>query len=69
MIITKRYIGQAEEPAASEYPPAIEFKEEGWVFGVGCKIFTISGPVILYGVLTSWALGIIYWICKMIGVA
>ena len=32
---------------------------EGQVFGVGCKIFTIAGPVILYGVLVSWALGVI----------
>ena len=45
---------------------AIEFKKEGWVFGVGCKIFTIAGPVILYGILSSWILGIIYWISKMI---
>ena len=42
--------------------PAIEFKEEGWVFGVGCKIFTIAGPVILYGVFCSWVLGVIYWV-------
>ena len=42
---------------------------EGWVFGVGCKIFTIAGPVILYGVLSSWALGVIYWIGKVLGVA
>lgn len=39
---------------------AIEYKKEGWVFGVGCKIFTIAGPVILYGIFTSWVLGIIY---------
>ena len=36
---------------------------EGWVFGVGCKIFTIAGPVILYGIFSSWILGIIYWVC------
>ena len=41
--------------------PAIEFKKEGWVFGVGCRIFQIAGPVILYGLVTSWVLGIIYW--------
>lgn len=41
---------------------AIEFKKEGQVFGVGCKIFTIAGPVILYGIFTSWVLGVIYWI-------
>ena len=48
--------------ANSVAAPAIEFKKEGWVFGVGCKIFTIAGPVILYGIFTSWVLGIIYWI-------
>lgn len=47
---------------------AMEFKKEGWVFGVGCKIFTIAGPVILYGILSSWLLGVIYWILKLIGV-
>ena len=47
--------------ANSVAAPAIEFKEEGWVFGVGCKIFTIAGPVILYGVFCSWVLGVIYW--------
>lgn len=51
--------------ANSVAAPAIEFKEEGWVFGVGCKIFTIAGPVIMYGVVTSWVLGVIYWIMKM----
>ncbi len=52
--------------ANSVAAPAIEFKKEGWVFGVGCKIFTIAGPVILYGILSSWVLGIIYWIGKML---
>lgn len=41
---------------------AIEFKREGQVFGVGSKIFTIAGPVILYGIFSSWILGIIYMI-------
>lgn len=48
--------------ANSVAAPAIEFKKEGFVFGVGCKMFTIAGPVILYGILLSWILGIIYWI-------
>lgn len=48
--------------ANSVASPAIEFKEEGWVFGVGSKIFTIAGPVILYGVFCSWILGVLYWI-------
>lgn len=42
--------------------PAIEFQKEGQVFGIGCKIFTIAGPVILYGIFSSWILGLIYWI-------
>ena len=48
--------------------PAIEYQKEGQVFGVGCKIFNIAGPVILYGVFTSWVLGLIYWILKALGV-
>lgn len=47
--------------ANSVAAPAIEFKKEGQVFGIGCKIFTIAGPVILYGIFTSWLLGLIYW--------
>lgn len=54
--------------ANSVAAPAIEFKQEGWVFGVGCKIFTIAGPVILYGLVCSWLLGFIYWILKLCGV-
>ena len=54
--------------ANSVAAPAIEFQKEGQVFGIGCKIFTIAGPVILYGIFTSWALGLIYWIGKMIGI-
>jgi stage V sporulation protein AC len=47
--------------ANSVAAPAIEFQKEGQVFGIGCKIFTIAGPVILYGIFTSWVLGLIYW--------
>ena len=47
--------------ANSVASPAIEYQKEGQVFGVGCKIFTIAGPVILFGTLTSWVLGILYW--------
>ncbi len=56
--------GFANSVAAS----AIEFQKEGQVFGIGCKIFTIAGPVILYGIFSSWALGFGYWIGKMIGI-
>lgn len=47
--------------------PAIEFQKEGQVFGIGCKIFTIAGPVILYGIFSSWVAGLIYWIGKLWG--
>lgn len=48
--------------ANSVAAPAIEFQIEGQVFGIGCKIFTIAGPVILYGIFASWVLGVGYWI-------
>lgn len=48
--------------ANSVAAPAIEYKKEGQVFGIGCKIFTISGPVILYGIFTTWVLGLLYWV-------
>lgn len=51
--------------ANSVAAPAVEFKKEGQVFGIGCKIFTIAGPVILYGIFTSWVLGICYWLIKL----
>lgn len=47
---------------------AIEFQKEGQVFGIGCQIFRIAGPVILYGIFSSWVLGLIYWVLKMFGV-
>lgn len=53
--------------ANSVAAPCIEFKKEGQVFGIGCKIFTIAGPVILYGIFTSWVLGLGYWIGLMMG--
>lgn len=53
--------------ANSVVAPAMEFKSEGQVFGVGCKIFTIAGPVILYGILSSWLLGLIVYVMRAIG--
>lgn len=41
---------------------ALDAKAEGQVFGIGCKIFNIAGPVILYGICASWAAGLIYWV-------
>ena len=54
--------------ANSVAAPAIEYKKEGQVMGIGCKIFTIAGPVILYGIFSSWVLGLIYWLLKPMGV-
>lgn len=54
--------------ANSVAAPAIEYKAEGQVFGIGCKIFTIAGPVILYGIMSSWALGVIYYLLKIMEV-
>lgn len=45
--------------------PAVDFKTEGFVLGVGAKMFTIAGPVIVYGVSASVVYGIIYWICQV----
>ena len=52
--------------ANSVAAPAIEYKKEGQVFGIGCKIFTIAGPVILFGIFSSWILGVLYWIADML---
>ena len=42
--------------------PAVEFKTEGFILGVGAKMFTIAGPVIVYGVSASVIYGFIYWL-------
>ena len=44
---------------------AIEFKTEGFILGVGAKMFTIAGPVIVYGVSASVVYGIVYWITTL----
>lgn len=54
--------------ANSVAAPAIEYQKEGQVFGIGCKIFIIAGPVILYGVLTSSLLGLIYYFLHIWGI-
>ena len=41
--------------------PAVEFKTEGFILGLGAKMFTIAGPVIVYGVSASVVYGLIYW--------
>ncbi len=51
--------------ANSVVSPAIDNKAEGWVLGVGAKIFTISGPVILYGTLAGVIYGVVYWVTTL----
>lgn len=51
--------------ANSVAAPAIEFQKEGQVFGIGVKIFTICGPVILYGIFSSFLAGLLYWLYRL----
>ena len=46
--------------------PAVEFKTEGFILGVGAKIFTIAGPVIVYGLAASVVYGVIYWLYTLL---
>ena len=45
--------------------PAIDSKNEGFVLGVGAKMFTIAGPVIVYGTVASVVYGVVYWITTL----
>ena len=51
--------------ANSVVSPAIEFRSEGFILGVGAKMFTIAGPVIVYGTVASVVYGLIYWITTL----
>ena len=46
--------------------PAIDAHSEGLILGVGAKIFTVAGPVLLYGTLAGAIYGVIYWIMKLL---
>ena len=48
--------------ANSMTAPAMEFRREGLILGVGAKLFTIAGPVLVYGIVASMVCGAIYWI-------
>jgi len=48
--------------ANSIVAPAMEFKREGYILGVGAKLFTVAGPVLVYGITTSIVVGIIYYL-------
>jgi stage V sporulation protein AC len=45
--------------------PAIDAKSEGLILGVGAKVFSVAGPVLLYGTLAGTAYGVIYWITTL----
>lgn len=51
--------------ANSVVSPAIDSKAEGLVLGVGAKIFTVAGPVLLYGTLAGAVWGVIYWVTTL----
>ena len=46
--------------------PAVEFKTEGFILGVGAKMFTIAGPVIVYGISASVVYGFLYWLATIL---
>lgn len=46
--------------------PAMEFKKEGYIFGVAAKMFTIAGPVLVYGIGTSVIVGLIYYVIGLL---
>jgi stage V sporulation protein AC len=50
--------------ANSVVSPAIDSKSEGIILGVGAKIFTVAGPVLLYGTLAGFVYGVIYWLLQ-----
>lgn len=52
--------------ANSIVSPAMEFKKEGYVLGVGANLFKIAGPVLVYGISSSILCGIVYYIVKML---
>ena len=45
--------------------PAVEFKTEGMILGTAAKMFTIAGPVIVYGISAGVVYGVIYWIITL----
>ena len=51
--------------ANSMVAPAIEYKKEGIVLGVGAKLFSLAGPVLVCGITSSMVIGIVYWIMEL----
>ena len=50
--------------ANSVAAPALEYRPEGVVLGIGAKLFTIAGPVLVYGITASIAVGVVYWLLR-----
>lgn len=50
--------------ANSMAAPAIEFQREGAIMGVGARLFTLAGPVLVYGIASSVLVGVVYWLAK-----
>ena len=46
--------------------PAIEFKSEGYILGIGANMFKVAGPVLVYGITTSVILGLVYYIFRFV---
>lgn len=54
--------------ANSVAAPTIEYQKEGEVFGKGVKVFTIAGPVILFGIISSFSLGLLYYLANLLNI-
>lgn len=52
--------------ANSVVSPAMEFKSEGYIYGLAAKMFVISGPIIVFGVIGSVAVGLVYYIVGLL---
>ncbi|MEE1199356.1 MAG: stage V sporulation protein AC [Christensenellales bacterium] len=50
--------------ANSVAAPALEYRREGMIFGIGAKLFSLSGPVLVYGITSSVLVGVIYWVVR-----
>lgn len=50
--------------ANSMVSPAMEYRAEGLIFGVGARLFTIAGPVLVWGIFTAWAAAVLYYFFK-----
>ena len=48
--------------------PAMEYKREGWVLGLGTRVFSVAGPVLIYGFTTAWVLAMVSWLLSKVGV-